>query len=139
METRIQQGTEKAFVFGGNSVFTLRSAKTGKRFTYKVTKAKDRNGLYFAKVLKGTDNENDYIYLGILTSAGLRLTPASHLTKESTCIKAIDYFMQHLSNIPKSLEVYHEGRCCCCGRRLTTPESIEAGVGPECRKFFQLR
>jgi hypothetical protein len=30
------------------------------------------------------------------------------------------------------LEVWHEGRCGRCGRRLTVPESIESGLGPEC-------
>jgi hypothetical protein len=30
------------------------------------------------------------------------------------------------------LEVWHEGRCGACGRRLTVPESIERGLGPEC-------
>lgn len=27
---------------------------------------------------------------------------------------------------------WHEGRCGRCGRRLTVPESIESGFGPEC-------
>lgn len=29
-------------------------------------------------------------------------------------------------------KVHHEGRCGKCGRRLTVPESIETGLGPEC-------
>jgi hypothetical protein len=29
-------------------------------------------------------------------------------------------------------EVYHEGRCGRCNRKLTVPESIETGLGPEC-------
>jgi hypothetical protein len=34
--------------------------------------------------------------------------------------------------LPKGLKVHHEGRCCRCGRKLTVPESIETGLGPEC-------
>src|SRR5262249_13335004 len=30
-------------------------------------------------------------------------------------------------------KLLHEGRCGRCGRRLTVPESIESGYGPECR------
>lgn len=30
------------------------------------------------------------------------------------------------------VEVWHEGKCCRCGRKLTVPESIESGIGPEC-------
>lgn len=31
-------------------------------------------------------------------------------------------------------EVWHEGRCGRCGRKLTVPESIETGIGPDCAK-----
>lgn len=31
---------------------------------------------------------------------------------------------------------WHEGRCGRCGRRLTVPESIESGFGPECIKHI---
>ena len=138
MEQEITKGTEKQFVFGGNSIFTLQSNKTGNRFTYKVTKAKNRKGLYFAKVLKGTDNDNDYAYLGILTTKGLILTQASKVKKDSTCVKALDFFMERIENIPSSITVYHAGKCCCCGRTLTTPESIKNGYGPECAKIHNL-
>jgi len=32
---------------------------------------------------------------------------------------------------------HESGQCCCCGRELTNPESIELGIGPVCRtKWF---
>ncbi len=139
MSTVIQRGQEAAFVFGGNSIFTLESAKTGNRFTYRVKKAEDRKGLYFVSVLKGRDNETDYAYVGILTKGGVRLTKASKHTKQSLCVKALDFFMKKLNDIPENLHIYHEGRCCCCGRRLTTPESITNGYGPECARFHNFR
>jgi len=36
------------------------------------------------------------------------------------------------SELPDQVEVWHEGRCARCGRRLTVPESISSGFGPEC-------
>lgn len=36
--------------------------------------------------------------------------------------------------LPEQVEVWHEGRCGRCGRRLTVPESISTGFGPECVK-----
>jgi len=30
------------------------------------------------------------------------------------------------------MEFYHMGICSCCGRTLTTPHSVEMGVGPVC-------
>ena len=56
------------FILAGNATVTFRSAKTGCRYTYRITKA----------------------------------------------------------------DGWHEGRCGRCGRKLTVPESIEAGYGPEC-------
>lgn len=138
MATALVQGKEKDFVFAGKAVFTLESKVTGKHYTFKVTKAKDRNGLYFASLLTGRDNEQDFTYLGLLTISGLIRTEASRLKAGSTPVLALNYFMKHINNVPKELGVYHEGRCCCCGRPLTTPESIEKGIGPECKKALKL-
>jgi hypothetical protein len=32
----------------------------------------------------------------------------------------------------EQLEIWHEGRCARCNRRLTVPASIASGFGPEC-------
>src|SRR5581483_12448700 len=51
-----------AFIFAGKAVVTLRSAKTGTRYTYKVSKAEEREGQagiapaaprYFVSLLTG--------------------------------------------------------------------------------------
>lgn len=36
------------------------------------------------------------------------------------------------------IEVWHEGRCGRCARRLTVPESILIGIGPECAEIMGL-
>ena len=33
---------------------------------------------------------------------------------------------------PEGYTLLRESRCCVCNRKLTVPESIEAGIGPEC-------
>lgn len=38
-------------------------------------------------------------------------------------------------DLPVQVEVWHEGRCGHCGRRLTVPESIADGLGPRCKVF----
>jgi hypothetical protein len=35
-------------------------------------------------------------------------------------------------DLPDKVEVWHEGRCGKCSRRLTVPESIATGLGPVC-------
>lgn len=138
MDYSINKGTELDFVFGGNAIFTLRSKQTGRRYTYKVTKAKNKD-YYIAKVFYGgDDNQKDYKFIGILTKDGLTNVPTK-VTQSSYYILALNYFIDraYKNNIPKNLEVYHAGRCCHCGRLLTTPESIERGVGPKCEKFIR--
>ena len=51
--------------------------------------------------------------------------------------KAFAWFWRVLNgsgNFPAGFEFWHEGRCCRCGKRLTVPESIQGGIGPECIK-----
>ncbi len=38
----------------------------------------------------------------------------------------------HKGLLPPTIEVWHEGACCYCAKRLTVPASIELGVGPDC-------
>lgn len=125
------------FVLGGNATITLKSGETGNRYTYKIVNSKDNDNLYFIHLLHGPDNEKNYKYIGCYykdteyfhsakyySNMDKRLRPAS--------VQAIDYFFKRLYDIPDNLIVYHEGKCARCGRKLTTPESLERGFGPEC-------
>lgn len=120
----------------GNATVTIKSEKTGNHYTYKVKKAEDKD-LYFVSLLTGKDNNLDYNYIGIYTrNKGFTTTAKTRLSKGCTPIQAVDFFFKRINNIPSGLKVYHEGKCCRCGRTLTTPESIEAGIGPECAKIY---
>jgi hypothetical protein len=131
------------FVLAGNSYFTIRSLKTQTRYTYKVSLSDDGN-VYFVSVLWGSSNETDYRYLGVISkqSGGwvFRTTrkSAGQLSAGNPQAVAFDYMLRHLEHprgsIPEQMEFWHEGRCGRCGRKLTVPESIESGIGPECAK-----
>lgn len=160
---------------GGSGTITLVSAKTGGRYTYKVSAPKAETGgdtcakchgtglwnnragykcfackgtgepvakdappdMLFVKLLTGSDNESDYTYLGLL-----RMTPHpryehgrnSPISPEAPGARAIGWYLARLlSGAPvDGVEVWHEGRCGRCGRKLSVPESIEAGFGEEC-------
>jgi hypothetical protein len=49
-------------------------------------------------------------------------------------MRAFDWMWTHLLRdaIPGMLEIWHEGRCGRCSRKLTVPESLKSGFGPEC-------
>ena len=56
------------FIFGGNATFTIRSAKTGTRYTYKI-RQKEIGKPFFASVLSGQNNESDFDYIGFIPAA----------------------------------------------------------------------
>lgn len=136
----------KSYILAGNAIFTLRSAKTQTRYTYKVRKRDDRDGrgaIWFVSVMFGPDNEGDFSYMGIITERPANLIErfAYRRTAKSAIVESDPrqvgwaWFFRHLverNAIPAQLECWHEGRCGKCGRKLTVPESVEKGLGPEC-------
>lgn len=124
---------------------TLRSVETGTRHTFRVNPldkvaVKDKgvkDQRFFVKFLFGQDNENDYRYLGQILNGVFSLTKKSRdagLNEQTPAYIAFkfafDCFMK--GSIPAKLEVFHSGRCGRCGRKLTVPESVTSGFGPEC-------
>ncbi len=133
------------FVLAGNAYFTVRSLKTGVRYTYRVNRADcSRCGkkdchcwnfpTYFVALLTGPDNTGDYTYLGMIRENLFRLTRGSKMQESSVPVKAFRWVYEHLvkRTLPPQTEIWHEGRCGVCGRPLTVPESIESGIGPVC-------
>jgi len=125
----------KHFCFGGHAHFTLESKATGQRYTFEISKKEFGDNIYwFAAVLT---NGDQYTYLGKLISKGtLQFTAKSRLSDDAPAVKALRWFLQALqaNTIPESVVIYHSGKCGCCGRELTDPESIRCGIGPVCRE-----
>ena len=127
------------FMLAGNAHVTFQSKKTEARFTYRVTKAEPRDGdtrtpPHFVSVLTAPDT---YQYLGcIFNQRRYAFGRKSRMAPTAPSNKAFEWVWSKLSAgvMPADLAVYHEGRCGRCGRRLTTPESIESGLGPICAK-----
>lgn len=124
----------REFMFGGKARFTLRSLRTGTRYTYRVSKAKDKDSMFFASVLTGPDNGSDYSYIGFFGLPAVGLIPGKKGNPNHPAYKALDWTAKMLAadRMPPELEFWHEGRCARCGRALTDPASIARGLGPEC-------
>ena len=130
----------REFVFAGNAIITLESENTKNHFTYKIKQSKTDENLFLINLLHGPDNEADYSYIGCYYLDRAIFVPRKNWKSMALCywppsMRAIDFFFKRLDDIPPKLRVYHEGRCGRCGRRLTTPESIKRGLGPECCKL----
>ena len=123
----------KSFVFGGNATVTIESLKTGAHYTYRIRDSKD-GAKTFVSVLSGPDNESDYVYAGVLDGGAVRTTKASKFSCDSVPVKSLNYMLGHVGagQMPPHCVVRHEGRCGVCNRTLTTPESLDRGIGPEC-------
>lgn len=131
MENQLKNSDIKKFIFAGNSTFTLLNTTTNNRFTYKVRKSKD-NDIFFVSVLTGSDNISNYTFIGFIKNNKFFYSKKSRISVEAVSFKAINWFFNHINNLPSIINVLHEGKCGRCGRKLTTPESINRGLGPEC-------
>lgn len=124
----------RAFITAGRAVFTLQGREA--RYTFKVTRSPVSRAL-FVSILTGPDNTADYTYIGLLDERTGRviLTAKSRYTHESTPVKALRWALPIVwrgDTLPAPARLRHVGRCGRCGRALTVPKSIDAGIGPEC-------
>ena len=137
----------KLFCLAGNATITLESLKTGTHFTFKIRESKPAEGstrfqapVHFVNLLSGPDNENDYVYLGIIREGRFCLTQKSRGGADAPSFKAFNFFwnFDHGTQFHPQLIVHHENRCGRCGRTLTVPSSITSGLGPECAEIMGL-
>lgn len=120
------------YILAGNATITIRSAKTGTRFTYKIRAAKD-GPVHFVSLLRGSDNDGDFSYIGFIRAGAFFHGGAkSRASKEAPSVIAFGWTWKNRGQLDGKVEVWHEGRCGRCGRKLTVPESVERGLGPEC-------
>lgn len=144
----VYPGEIRKFVLAGNSTFTLRDLRSSWT-TYRVKSGKkDRDAnwstgnmdksIYFVSQLVGPE---DYKYIGYLRRVEItgewvffpdkkiNSFEAPRLTRGFTEFWKL---LEQGCRIHPRIEFWHEGQCCRCGRKLTVPESIANGVGPEC-------
>lgn len=127
------------FLFAGKALFTATNTVKGTRLTFKITQSKPEPGraqVYFASVMKGQDNENDYRYIGVVNARDLTLhaTSKSKFMPGTPEFEGLKFTLDVIAGrkLSPSLNIQHAGKCGRCGRTLTVPESIESGIGPEC-------
>lgn len=130
------------FMLAGKCEFVLYSTKTKEKFEYKLTKKESNNKenefIYFLN----TKIDNEYKYAGVIwfdeKQGEFRFGQGAkgRVSGNHLNIRSLLFVMNKLHNEgePKFCEVYHIGTCGRCGKKLTTPESIMTGLGPECCK-----
>lgn len=122
------------FLLGGKAEFTIRNPETGGRFTFKVTRPKNRQTM-FVRVLTGPDNHSDYELLGLIDAhLEYRRAERSRISSRATSARAFRWMWKRLRSYRdlEPAQLWHIGHCGMCGRKLTVPESIASGIGPRC-------
>lgn len=147
---KIANSDALAFILGGKARFTFKSLNTGNDFSYEVKNAfkRDANGkkvpienLKFVSLFIGANQRvkgRAYAYMGYLTKTKygweFRQTEKSKVLPNDLAIISFQYVFNNLlmGRFMPTLEIWHEGTCCCCGKELKLSESIELGWGPVC-------
>jgi hypothetical protein len=113
----------------------------------------------FVNVLTGSNNEEDYELLAMIfrddrgeptfsyrffdgTWGAKRFK--ARISEDAPSAKGARWLFERIrehkqapvlfGDLDARFAVWHEGRCCRCGRTLTVPTSVESGWGPECLK-----
>jgi hypothetical protein len=123
---------------------TIVNDVSGNRVTLRFRKPKGFNSV-LVDVMVGSDNENDYAFAGTLRGTTLALSPKAKCPEaRAKMAKAVvDWTFARVASGHDlegakadgtlfAVRCLHEGRCACCGRKLTVPESIDTGIGPVC-------
>ena len=115
--------------------FTIRSKKTGKDYTFKVSQVFYQNNNYLH--LKVETQYLVFKYLGWYKDGKVIYKKTEVNTPAS---QAISWFMKmllanKLDVLDSNVDIFHLGKCLKCGKTLTDANSIEVGFGPVCRNF----
>lgn len=136
--------TDYQVLLSGKATFTIESS--GKHHTYRIRAVEgdgfDQDPVYFASVLIGPDNGEDFAYLGMVMprTGEFRLTKASKFPADSDQVKGIAWIVRKFAagmtcaTLPEGVRLLWADQCQRCGRTLTVPSSIDARFGPECVK-----
>lgn len=132
------------YILGGHGEVILESP-SGKHIVYQFEQSKKDPKCLFASAK--IDGKFMYIaYIVECKSQNPRfprwrsavITKNSAVHADSDEYKGVDYIMHMAYNdaiIERSpMKVMHNGICAVCGSKLTSPKSIEEGIGPDCKK-----
>lgn len=128
-----------SYILQGQGTFTIEGKSS--RYTFKESVAdKDSRDTIFVKLLTGSDNESDYQYIGYIKvgTNTIQFQAGKKGNAAHPAFKALNWYLHQLAKLDAGnadqAKFWHEGVCCRCGRKLTTPESVSSGIGPECSK-----
>jgi len=120
-----------------NGTVTLVNKETSSYITLKIATAKygKLKGKRIVSKLVGSDNENSFKGFGFVVGDMIMVWRSQHSPKNAQIASILQSLMVegNDSRFADKVEMKLSKRCMRCNRKLTTPESIEEGIGPICR------
>lgn len=113
-----------------NGCITIVSGRTGAHRTIRVKYAKSM-GKRIIEMLVGNDNENSYKGFGTVEADG-KIT--LWRGRDSDFFRILAKMVMNPEEWLDRATFQFEGKCIRCNRKLTNPESLKSGIGPECAK-----
>lgn len=137
----------KDFFFAGKAEFTAHNERSGNRVTYYINKSSNRGykeDVHFVSCRVLGDEYNGKVFIGTIYKKSLFIHhKRSTLRSNDVAVKAVQWFIDNFHTLENGnmsfFKLYHVGNCCKCGRKLTHPDSIVEGIGPECGKNISKR
>ena len=118
--------------------FTVHNDARNTHITIRIRRPKGFRTM-LVDAMTGSDNETGFEYIGSM-NRGLvvkRQTKNTLSAKAEMVAAGWEFTLKAISNGSISslpLSVHHDGKCACCGRKLTQPASLASGIGPVCAK-----
>lgn len=119
---------------------TIINEATGNRITVRFRKPKDFKTV-LVDLMTGSSNEEDFSFLGTLRGDKVVRSHKSKIANDKAMAaqRILNWTIENAQkdNL-RTVRVLHSGVCGRCGRKLTVPESIDTGLGPECAKHRRI-
>ncbi len=120
-------------MLAGNFTFTATSLKTNEHLTFNV-KLDDKDEEHYTWIVSILIAPNEYKKIGELHfNEKVDFEPVIYHKQRS--VISFQAILHVLKGVKEGMIDFRSmGKCAKCGRPLTTDESIEKGIGPECEK-----
>lgn len=129
------------YFFAGKAGFSIVQDKTSKSnrkvVEYEINSNENRT-VFFIYCKGKLSNKMSYQGYIVKRQGGCVIKPKKGFELDpdynAEAIKGLNWVFNHAVAMPRFVHIVHNGKCARCGRKLTDIESIQAGLGPECRK-----
>ena len=118
-----------------NGLYTVKNVEKNTHRTVRVSTVRkgQLEGKRIMSLLTGPDNMNSYQGFAFVDDMGnVQVWRKFQSDKVKPWLAAVVAQWAKNQNKPQGVDVLLSKRCLRCNRTLTTPESIERGIGPEC-------